>query len=94
MKMEPLCITPTGLKSPTDDSNPPDDPRTWESATISDSKIDYFVMPLDRDPTKSTSVRMCRANAFFGRHRRCVGELEEEEEKEKEEPVPMWRKCS
>ena len=23
MKTEPLCITPTGLKSPTNDSNPP-----------------------------------------------------------------------
>ncbi|KAF8811764.1 hypothetical protein BYT27DRAFT_7183561 [Phlegmacium glaucopus] len=25
-KMEPLCITPTGFKSPINDSNPPDGP--------------------------------------------------------------------
>ncbi|KAF8811745.1 hypothetical protein BYT27DRAFT_7275921 [Phlegmacium glaucopus] len=43
MKMEPLCITPTGLKSPTNDSNPPDDSQTWESATFRDSKIHYFL---------------------------------------------------
>ncbi|KAF8804183.1 hypothetical protein BYT27DRAFT_7259620 [Phlegmacium glaucopus] len=40
MKMEPLCITPTGLKSPTNDSKPPVDPGTWESASISDSEMD------------------------------------------------------
>ncbi|KAF8811752.1 hypothetical protein BYT27DRAFT_7240181 [Phlegmacium glaucopus] len=50
MKMEPLCITPTGVKSPTNDSNPPDDPQTWESATFRDLKIDYFLMPLEGDP--------------------------------------------
>ncbi|KAF8801962.1 hypothetical protein BYT27DRAFT_7147022 [Phlegmacium glaucopus] len=52
MKMEPLCITPTGLKSPTNDSNPPADPRTWEFAPFSDP--DYFLMPLSGDPEKST----------------------------------------
>ncbi|KAF8811753.1 hypothetical protein BYT27DRAFT_7336033 [Phlegmacium glaucopus] len=101
MKMEPLCITPTGLKSPTNDSNPPDYPRTWESATISDSKMDYFLMPLDRDPTKSTGVGMYPASeitryisSFLVKRRRCVGESEEEEGEgeEKEESVSEWCK--
>ncbi|KAF8811755.1 hypothetical protein BYT27DRAFT_6437794 [Phlegmacium glaucopus] len=102
MKMEPLCITPTGLKSPTNDSNPPDDPQTWESATISDSKMDYFLTPPDRDPTMSTTVWVYPASeitryidSFLGKRRRCVGESEDEEEgeeQEQEEPVSKRRK--
>ncbi|KAF8811757.1 hypothetical protein BYT27DRAFT_7183555 [Phlegmacium glaucopus] len=99
MEMEPLCITPTGLKSPTDDSNSPDDPRTWESATISDSEMDYFLMPLDSDPLKSTPVRTHPGSeitryidSFLGKRRRCVGESEEEEEEEEQEPVSKRRK--
>ena len=42
-RMEPLCVTPTGLKSPTNDSQPPDDPTKWEPANF--SIIDYYLMP-------------------------------------------------
>ncbi|KAF8801562.1 hypothetical protein BYT27DRAFT_7198097 [Phlegmacium glaucopus] len=92
MKMEPLCITPTGLKSPTNDSNPPDDPLTWKSATLNDTKIDYFLMPLGGDPEKSSNVQMRQASeitseyihgldgSFLGKRRRCISGSEEEEE--------------
>jgi hypothetical protein len=56
-KMEPHCITPTGLKSPTNDSNPPDDPKEWEPASVNDSKIDYYLMPLAGNPENSTNVQ-------------------------------------
>ncbi|KAF8805944.1 hypothetical protein BYT27DRAFT_7191752 [Phlegmacium glaucopus] len=64
MKMEPLSVTPTGLKSPTNDSNPQYDLRTWESANPDDLKVDYFPMPLEGDPEKSTQVHMRRATSI------------------------------
>ncbi|KAF8811756.1 hypothetical protein BYT27DRAFT_7133739 [Phlegmacium glaucopus] len=68
MKMEPLCITPTGLKSPTNDSNPLDDPQAWESVTLKDSKVDYFLMPLGGDPEKSTNAQMCQVSEITSGH--------------------------
>ena len=58
MKMEPLCITPTGLKSPTNDSNPPDDPEKWEPASVKDSKVDYYPKTLSGNPENSNKVQM------------------------------------
>ncbi|KAF8805941.1 hypothetical protein BYT27DRAFT_7191747, partial [Phlegmacium glaucopus] len=49
---------------PTNDSNPPDDLRTWESAKPEDFKVDYFPMLLDGDPEKSTQVRMRQASSI------------------------------
>ena len=56
-KMEPHCLTPTGLKSPTNDSTPPNDPKEWEPASVNDSKIDYYLMPLAGNPENSTNVQ-------------------------------------
>ena len=55
--MEPLCITPTGLKSPSNDSKPPDDATKWESASVKDSINDYYLMPLAGNPENSTNVQ-------------------------------------
>jgi len=56
-EMEPLRITPTGLKSPTNDSNPPEDREKWEPASIIDSKIDYYFVHISQNSTKSTKMR-------------------------------------
>lgn len=37
--LEPLCITPNGLKSPTNDSKPPADPKDWQRASIENSRM-------------------------------------------------------
>ncbi|KAF8811767.1 hypothetical protein BYT27DRAFT_7183565 [Phlegmacium glaucopus] len=105
MKMEPLCITPTGLKSPTNDSNPPDDPEAWESVTLTDSKLDYFLMPLGGDPERSTISQMRQVSqmtsehihgldgSFLGKRSRSFGgDEEEDEEEEEEEQLPKRRK--
>ncbi|KAF8811754.1 hypothetical protein BYT27DRAFT_7183548 [Phlegmacium glaucopus] len=62
-KMQPLCITTMGLKSPTNDSNLPDDPEAWESVMLTDSNVDYFRMPLGGDPDKSTNVERTDASS-------------------------------
>jgi len=56
-KMEPLSVTPTGLKSPTNDSKPPDDPTKWEPASFKDSIKDYHRMPISGNPEHSTNVQ-------------------------------------
>jgi hypothetical protein len=62
MEMQPYCITPTGLKSPTNNSHAPDDRTTWKSASISDSKMDYRLMRLGGDPENSTNVQLRQAS--------------------------------
>jgi len=63
-EMEPLCITPTGLRSPTNDSNPPDDPKKWEPASVKDSKIDYYPKTLSGNPENSNKVQMRQQQTF------------------------------
>ena len=100
-KMEPLCITPTGLKSPTNDSNAPDDPKEWKPASVKDSKIDYYLMPLGGDPEKSTNVQKRQESelssawvhgldgSFFSLGKRShIGEPEDTEEP----PSKRWHK--
>jgi hypothetical protein len=43
--MEPLCVTPTGLVSPTNDSEPPADPEEWQAAEADTGKTDFYRMP-------------------------------------------------
>ena len=51
-------LTPTGLKSPTNDSKPPDDPSKWESASSKDLIVDYYLMPVVAgSPENSTTAQ-------------------------------------
>jgi hypothetical protein len=45
LTMEPLCITPTGLVSPSNDSEPPAVATEWESAKVEIVKTDFYPMP-------------------------------------------------
>jgi hypothetical protein len=65
MKMVPLCITPTGLKSSTNNSKPLNDPCEWEPVSISDSKMDYYLMSLSGNPENSSKVQMCQASKII-----------------------------
>ena len=60
MEMEPLCITPTGLRSPTNNSKPAEDSGGREPAGIGDSGIDFYPTPWASSPELSTRVQQGR----------------------------------
>ena len=57
MDMEPLRITPTGLKSPTNNSNPPNDANEWRPTSVKDVESDFFEMPWTSNPRISTKAQ-------------------------------------
>ncbi|KAF8180088.1 hypothetical protein BJ912DRAFT_635393 [Pholiota molesta] len=50
MTMKPLGITPTGLVSLSNDSEPPADPKEWQAAKVDTVKTDFYPMPWSSAP--------------------------------------------
>ncbi|KAF8167522.1 hypothetical protein B0H34DRAFT_682206 [Crassisporium funariophilum] len=66
LAMEPLCITPTGLVSPTNDSKPPSDPEDWQGANIDDVGHDWDPMPWSSGPEESAQVQQHQTRRVNG----------------------------
>jgi hypothetical protein len=45
LTMKPLSVTPTGLVSPTNDSEPPADPKECQAVKVDTVKTDFYPMP-------------------------------------------------
>lgn len=66
-RMEPLCVTPRGLQSPTNDSIPPQDYNLWANAKVENSNEDYCLKIMAPYTEKSKAVQQRKKSKLTSR---------------------------